>query len=499
MNKQIRRLALGLLVCYVILFVQLNIIQVGREQALMADVRNNRLTTRDFNRPRGPIVTADGTIIAQSVPSPGGAYKYQRVYPTNDLFANVTGYYTFGYGSTQLEKTQDAVLMGDTDAQKLKAISGLFRGENTGSVVLTLRHDVQQLAAQQIGDREGSAVVLDPKTGAVLAMVNNPRFNPNDIAGVPTKKAGEVLTLLNLNPSKPLLDRTYQERYMPGSAFKVITTATALSEGVTSLERSWPSEKAWTPPQTTKPVGNYGGSSCGGTMAEVFYRSCNIPFAQMAIELGPGRMVNGTKAWGIGEKVPIDLPAPAASYFGDAANFTQNLPLLAIGGFGQGDDTMVPMQMAMVAATVANGGVMMKPYVIAASLAHDGSVLTQTTPEAWKTPISAEVATTLTTLMIGVVNQGTGRQMQLANGVQAAAKTGTAQLFSDGPEKSNAWIIGFAPADSPRYAVAVMLKGGVNDEISAGTGGKLAGPIAKVLLDHLLATETPAAPPASAP
>lgn len=498
MNKQIRRLTIGLLVCYLVLFVQLNLIQVGREDTLMADVRNNRTTIRDFNRPRGPIVTADGTIIAQSVPAaPGSQFKYQRVYPTNDLFSNVSGYYTFGYGSTQLERTQDDVLMGDTDAQKLKAVTSLFRGENTGSVLLTLRADVQQLAADQIGDRDGSVVVMDPKTGAVLAMTSNPRYNPNDIAGVGTKRAGEVLTFLNAMPGKPLLDRTYQERYMPGSAFKVITTATALQDGVTSLDRSWPSERAWTPPQTSKPLGNYGGSSCGGTMAEVFYRSCNIPFAQMAIELGPQRMVDGTKAWGVGEKIPVDLPGAASSFFGEADHFPQNLPLLAIGGFGQGDDQMVPMHMAMVAATVANGGVMMKPYVVAATLAHDGSVLSQTAPEAWKTPITAETAQTLTTLMIGVVNQGTGRQMQLANGVQAAAKTGTAQLLTDGQEKSNAWIIGFAPVENPRYAVAVMLKGGINDEISAGTGGRLAGPIAKALLDHLLATEPPPPPPAA--
>lgn len=489
MNKQIRRLALGLLVCYVALFVQLNVIQVGREATLMADVRNNRTTLREFNRPRGPIVTADGTIIAESVPSPDGEFDYQRIYPTGDLYANVTGYYTFGYGATQLERSQSDVMMGDTDAQKLKAITSLFRGENTGTVVLTLRDDVQRLAAQQLGDRDGSVVVMDPTTGAVLAMVSSPRYDPNKIAGVSTAEAGKVLTYLNLLPSKPLLDRTYQERYMPGSAFKVITTATALEDGVIDMDSSFPDERQWTPPQTSNPIGNYGGTLCGGGMAEVFYRSCNIPFAKIAVELGPERMVEGTKDWGIGEKLPIDLPGAVASDFGEVDDFTQNLPMLALGGFGQGNDTMVPMHMAMVAATVANGGVMMKPYVVAATLAHDGTVLDRTTPGVWKTPITPATASDLTTLMIGVVNSGTGRQMQLANGIQAAAKTGTAQLNAEGPEKSNAWIIGFAPADNPRYAVAVMLKGGENDEISAGTGGKLAGPIAKALLDHLFATE----------
>jgi peptidoglycan glycosyltransferase len=153
----------------------------------------------------------------------------------------------------------------------------------------------------------------------------------------------------------------------------------------------------------------------------------------------------------------------------------------------------VPMHMAMVAATVANGGKMMAPQVVDVTRFHDGSVLERSEPQVWKTPISPTTAATLNSLMVGVVNQGTGRQMQLAGGIQAAAKTGTAQLNATGePQRSHAWIIGFAPAEAPRYAIAVMLKG-TNDEISAGTGGKLAGPIAKQILDYLFATEATAA------
>jgi peptidoglycan glycosyltransferase len=250
------------------------------------------------------------------------------------------------------------------------------------------------------------------------------------------------------------------------------------------------------PPQTNDPIQNYGGHECGGTMAEVFYRSCNIPFAQLASELGPQRMTDGVRAWGIGEKLPIDLPGAVASSFCgnvtpcDASFFEDNLPLLAIGGFGQGNDLMVPLHMCMVAATVANGGSMMTPHVIDATLKHDGTVIDRTEPSVWKTPISAATAATLTELMVGVVNNGTGRTMQLDNGIQAAAKTGTAQLnFVEGePQRSHAWIIGFAPAEAPRYAVSVVIKG-TTDQISASTGGKLAGPIAKQVLDYLFASE----------
>ena len=492
MNKQIRRLAVGLLACYLVLFVQLNVLAVGRQRELNADPRNNRQTERDFNRPRGAIVAADGTVLARSVPTPrGDQFRYQREYPTGDLFGNVTGYYTFSFGSTQIERTQNAVLMGDTDAQRLRAFTGLFSGtDNTGSVLLTMRPDVQQVAADALGTREGSVVVMDPHTGAVIAMISNPRYNPADIAVHNSATAEQALTFLNAVPGKPLLANAYQERYMPGSSFKVITTSIAFEAGVTTLDRQFPASKSYVPPQTTDPIQNFGGTVCGGSMVEVFFRSCNIPFAQLAIELGPDRMVAGTKKWGIGEKVPIDLPGPASSRFGEVSDFTNQLPLLAIGGFGQGSTTMVPMQMAMVASTIANGGVMMKPHVVDATLDHSGGVLSRTTPSVWKTPIEPGTAQTLTSLMIEVVNQGTARPMQLDGGIQAAAKTGTAQLNTTGPERSNAWIIGFAPAAAPQYAVAVVLKGGPNDAISAGTGGKLAGPIAKTVLDYLFAHPT---------
>ncbi len=494
MNKKIRRLAVGLLVCYLVLFIQLNILQVAKQQELSADLRNDRQTIRDFNRTRGPIIAADGTVLARSVPvvNPDDSAKYQREYPLGDLFGNITGYYTFNFGSTQLERTHGAELSGTTSRQQVRALTNLLgEGDISGTVVTTLRPDVQQLAKDLLAGREGSVVVMVPSTGAVIAMYSFPSFDPNLVANHDTEEAANVLKFLTALPGKPLLANAYQERYMPGSSFKVITTATALQYGVTSLERAFPNETEFTPPQTNDPIRNYGGKACGGTMAEVFYRSCNIPFAQMAIELGPERMVGGTKAWGIGEAIPIDLPGAAASAFGEVSDFTDRLPLLAIGGFGQGSDVMVPLHMAMLASTIANGGEMMKPYVVDATLYHDGSVLERTDPEVWKTPIDPGTASTLTQLMIGVVNLGTGRSMQLANGVQAAAKTGTAQLNAAGePQRSHAWIIGFAPAEAPQYAVSVVLKG-TTDEISASTGGKLAGPVAKQIFDYLFAHPDP--------
>ena len=491
MNAKIRRLAAFLILCYVALFVQLNVLQVGRQEELAADSRNDRQTIRDFNRPRGQIISADGVVLAESIANPPGAeFKYQRTYPTSDLFGNITGYSSFNFGSTQIERVRNDVLTGATPAQRVEAITNLLgAADNTGSVVLTMREDVQRVARDALAGREGSVVVMEPSTGAIIAMYSFPSYDPNLVVVPDSNEAEDVLDFLTNYPGKPLLANAYQERYMPGSSFKVITTGIALENGVTDLQRGFPVETAYVPPQTDDPIQNYGGNACGGNMVEVFFRSCNIPFARMAIELGPEAMVAGTKAWGIGERIPIDLPGAAASSFGEVEDFTDSLPLLAIGGFGQASDVMVPVHMAMVAATVANGGQMMEPYVVDATRFRDGSILERTSPTVWKTPISPGTAALLNTLMVGVVNQGTGTAMQLAGGVQAAAKTGTAQLNAAGePERSHAWIIGFAPADTPRYAVAVMLRG-TTDEISAGTGGRLAGPIAKQVFDHLFATE----------
>jgi peptidoglycan glycosyltransferase len=502
MNRQIRRLAAGLLVCYLALFVQLNRLQVFDKQTIDADPRNNRQTIRDFNRNRGPIVTADGQVVAFSEPTtdPDATFEYQRRYPLGDLFSHVTGYYSFGFGSTQLEKTQNDVLMGDTAAQQLGAVGDLFRDDVTGSVLLTLRADVQQVAADALGGLEGSVVVVEPSTGKVLAMVSSPRYDPNEVVVPDTQRAEDVLTFYNALPGNPLLANAYQERYQPGSSFKVITTGIALENGVTTIDRRFDNETEFVPPQTIDPIQNAGGRACGGSMVEVFYRSCNIPFARMALELGPDRMLDGVRTWGVGEPVPIDLPRPASSTFCGSdtdcseTNYADQLPVLAINGFGQANDQLVPLHMAMVAACVANDGLMMKPYVVDATLANDGDVLSRTTPSVWKQPLSPGNADVLTTLMIGTVNQGTGRPMQLAPGpdgepVQAAAKTGTSQQATEGAQQSNLWIIAFAPAEQPRYAIAVMVKGQPGDENSTSSGGKVAGPIAKQVLDYLIAND----------
>jgi peptidoglycan glycosyltransferase len=489
MNQRIRRFAVVLIVLYVILFVQLNFIQVGKKSTLEADTRNTRQTVRDFNDPRGDIRTSDGVVIATSVRNePSSEFDWQRTYPEGDLYSAITGYFTFGYGATQIEKVQNDVLAGRTIEQQIRGFRSLFNGENTtGTVETTIDADIQQVAKTALGNREGSVVVIEPATGAVKAMWSSPTYDTNSVAVQDNELAGDVLNYLNDIPGKPLLANAYQERYMPGSTFKVITTAAALDDGLITKESIWAEESEFLPPQTTDPIQNYGNKVCGGDLPEVFRRSCNTPFARMAIELGPEKMVAAAERFGIGDQIPFDLPRASSSQFGDVDYFSQNLPLLGIGGFGQGNTQMVPLHMAMVAASIAHGGVMMRPYVIGTTYDHEGGVLQRTAPTVWKTPMTSATAGLITELMVGVVNKGTASCcMSLANGVQAAAKTGTAQLNAAGePERSHAWIIAFAPAEAPKYAIVVMLKG-TNAEISEGTGGSLAGPVAKKVLDIAL-------------
>ena len=505
---------------YLTLFVALNYWQIEHTEELASEPGNTRARIREFNHPRGDIVTADGVVVACSsriataatdgscradctdAPLPtaeqadASDVEYQRLYPTCDLFAQIVGYSTFGLGSTQIERTRNDVLVGDTLTQQAGALLDPLSTDTSGTVRLTLREDMQRTAKFLLGPREGAIVMMEVATGKIDAMWSWPSFDPNIVAQADYDAAFEYLTALQEDPGDPLLANAYQQRYMPGSTFKVLTTGAALDAGVATLERAFENLREWVPPQTTDPIQNYGNTVCGGLLTEVFARSCNIPFAQMAIDLGPARFPELISRWGVGERLPIDLPGAAASTIGDTSELADALPLLGMRGFGQNEDQMVPLHMAMVAATVANNGDMMRPYVVDAELDHAGNVLDRTEPEVWKRPISRQTAGVLQGLMRQVAETGTASCcIALEGGIPVAAKTGTAQLNGPGePERSHVWTIAFAPADAPQYAVAVMLEG-TDAEISASTGGRLAAPIVKAMFDTVFAADAAAAVP----
>lgn len=488
MNTQIRRLGIGLLVCYVAVFAMLNWVQVIRAGDYNDNALNTAQIRADFNRPRGTISTVDGTLLAQSIdnPDPDSEFERVRVYPEGDLFGHVTGFFSFKFGATGLERSYSDQLAGTTVTQQLRGWRDLFVSEpSVGNVVISLRTDLQRVARDQLGEREGSVVALDPRTGELLAFWSYPSYDPNLLSTLDLEAADFAWGVLNLGPGQPLRAHMYQDRYFPGSTFKVVTASTGVETGEVTPERpSYPVERTYTPPLTTVPISNFGGRACGGRLFEVLAVSCNTAFARMGVEtLGADALTSGAEAFGFNDTPPIDLPAPAPSVF--PTDFTRNTPKLAQAAIGQNDVQATPLQMALVAAAVGNGGRIMRPHLMTEVLDADRQVVERYEVAEWRRPLSEASAAVMREAMVDVVTDGTAGVLDLP-GVEVGAKTGTAQLGTD-PPRSHTWIIAFAgPPGAPAeiaLAVVVLNQPGASEF----TGGSVAGPIARAVLEAYLA------------
>jgi penicillin-binding protein A len=476
-NAQIRKLGIVMIVLFSALFLQLNYLQVIQANDLNNHPANSRAVVRDFSQPRGVIQTADGTVIAQSVPS-NDAFKFQRQYPLGPLFAHVTGYFSFTYGSEGVEKEYNDALTGKIKKDSFNPRDLLVEKDKTANVTLTLRRDLQEIATQQLGDRQGAVVALDPRSGAILAMADYPTYDPSSLASHSQDPVRQAWTELNADPEKPLLPRTYRERYPPGSSFKVVTTAAALATGTaTPAQPVYPTLRELPLPNSGgQTLANFGGGTCGGPLPEALRVSCNTSFAQLGMDLGAQKMSGAASDFGFNKVPPIDLPYGAASNFPPASAFARDLPGLANSAVGQQDVAATPLQMALVAAGIANNGVIMTPHVMAEIRDAEGEVLQRYEQKPWMTAVPPNVAQQTRDMMVGVVAGGSGTRAQIP-GVSVAGKTGTAQT---GLDKSHTWFIAFAPAEAPRVAVAVMLE----DQPSSNefTGGALAAPIAQAVM-----------------
>ena len=497
MSRQIKVLGAVIMICYVAAFAKLNQLQVLNASEYNDRPENTRAQLRDFNRPRGDIVSADGVLLATSEER-RAELRYQRVYPQAGLFAHITGYYSFRLGSTGVERTYNAELTGRTSSLQLQELSGFFSDPSSeGDVMLTVRSDVQTTARDALGDLEGSVVALDPRSGAILAMYSNPTYDPNLISTNDGQTASDVKTVLDASAEKPLLARSYQERFFPGSTFKVVTATAGLTSGeVTETEPVYPVVQSYTPPLTNRPIYNFDRSNCGGALFAILEQSCNSSFAQMAAEqLGADPMIEAAEAAGFNDTPPIDLTRPASSVYptdfgdvvrepADKAPVYEDTPALAQTAIGQNDVAATPLQMALVAAGVANEGRIMVPHVMAEVQARDGDTVARFDERPWRDSMEPEVAEIMRRAMIGVVEQGTALGVRLP-GYEVGAKTGTAQLGTT-PPRSHAWMIAFAGPEGgePTVAVAVMVQGVNGDD--GQTGGRVAGPIAKAVLQSAL-------------
>jgi peptidoglycan glycosyltransferase len=482
-NHAIRRVGIATVVLVLVLVGQLTYLQVFHADSLADDPRNVRAAIRDFSRARGEILTADGEVVARSVET-DDELKFQREYPFGATFAQISGYQSFVFGNTGVEKTYNDDLVGRNAELQLRNIGDVLIGkETTGNVVLAVRADLQRLAGELLADRKGSIVAIDPKTGGILAMFSNPAYDPTPFAGHDTEAVTAYGELLQADPNKPDLPRAYREIYPPGSTFKVVTATVGLETGITTPEAPYPSVTNIPLPLSNSTLANFGGDPCGGTLVESFRRSCNTTFAKIGLDLGE-QFPPGMAKFGIYATPPLDVaPGAVASQGPQPGTFATDAPRFALAGIGQGDVFTTPLQMALVAAAIANNGVVMEPHVAVQITDQDDNVIRRISPRAWMTATDPNTAATVRDMMIQVVRSGTGTNAQI-EGIDVAGKTGTAQNELGDP---HAWFIGFAPADTPQIAVAVIIEGGEQgDPGSEATGGVISAPIAQQMMRRVL-------------
>jgi penicillin-binding protein A len=476
MNKPIRRVAFIALLMFGLLLANGTYMMIFQQQSLAAQPQNRRVRDAEFAQNRGAILAAGKTEIAKTVPSKD-RFKYQRVYPEDELYAVITGFYSYDRGSTGLERTYNAPLSGTDDALFIRQLVDMATNKTPegASVQTTIVPKIQKAAADALGNQKGAVVALDPKTGAVLAMVTSPTFDPNDIAGHDIEAAGKAYDRLASNSQ--LSNRAAREIYPPGSTFKLVTAAAALADGKTP-DSMVDSPDPLKLPGTRVYLSN--STNCGGTkitMTQALKVSCNTAFANLGMDVGEDKLREQAQLFGFDRRHLDDLGG-VASQFPDKLNEAQ----LALSSIGQYDVAASPLQMAMVAAAIANDGVLMDPYVVSTVRSQDLKPIETHKASELSTAMTPKNAKELQQMMSEVVSEGTGRNAQIP-GVEVAGKTGTAQ--SDPKRKPFAWFTSFAPVDDPAIAVAVIVED-ANIPRSDIAGGRLAAPIAREVMEAAL-------------
>jgi penicillin-binding protein A len=492
-DRQIRRLGVGLLALFAVLFAQINYIQVFAADRISNNPANAyRQLKAEYEVDRGSILAADGTTVLASSRRSSGDLKYQRRYPQGDRYGHITGFYSFVYGKSELERSFDDYLNGDAAELLPQTVTDMILGRDKrgATIVTTIDPDLQAAAEQALGSQPGGVVAIDPKTGDVLALVANPTYDPNLLSsqdGDQVRKAWDELTS---DPDKPLVSRASDELFPPGSTFKLVTASAALENGY-GPDSTWPNPAELDLPLTDATLSNFGGEHCNGgaatiTLAEALKESCNVTFGEIGLKLGPEKLAEQARLYGFtaapgDDSIPFDIPW-VPGVFPAPESFAGRDPEVALSAIGQQNVAANPMQMALVAAAIGNGGSLMQPRLVSEVRDPSGQTIATFDPKEWSRPLSPENAATLTQMMVSVVTSGTGTAAQIP-GVEVAGKTGTAQ-HGEG-EPPHAWFTCFAPAGDPQVAVAVVVLDG-GSLGSEATGGQVAAPIARAVLEAAL-------------
>ncbi|MCU1535484.1 MAG: cell division protein FtsI [Glaciihabitans sp.] len=482
MNKELKRVSTVVLVMFLALFVSSTVIQVAQGDQLKADPRNVRTLYDSYSTERGPIVVG-GSTIAESKPVKD-QYKFQRVYSHGKLYAPVTGYFTLNQQNPGIEGALGQYLSGTANDQFLNNLTSIVTGQKPkgASVELTIDPKVQLAAYNALGSQRGAVVAINPKTGAILAMVSKPSYDPNALAVHNGTDFFKSYNALNASKSQPLVNRAIAgDLYHPGSVFKLIVASAAIDSGKFTANSTFPNPATLKLPQSNSYIANSTEGTCGpsakASIATALRLSCNIPFAQLGRAVGESTIADYATRFGFGQKLSIPLPVTPSIY-----PRGMDEPTLMLSSFGQASDQVTPLQMAMVSSAIANGGTLMKPNLVQKVLAPDLSPLQQLTPEVFSNPISSGTASTMTRLMIDDVANGAASNATIG-GVDVAGKTGTAENGPGAPY--TLWFTGFAPANDPQVAVAVVVENGGGFGQSS-FGNAVAAPIAKKVLEAVL-------------
>jgi peptidoglycan glycosyltransferase len=501
MERRIRRLGIALVLLFAVLFAQLAYVQVFAAD----DIKNNpanfsRQLIAEYNVQRGKILTADGLVLAESVPAPDGSrYRFERRYPQGDLYGYITGFYSRIYGRSALEQSMSSYLSGEAPELAISTFTDLFLGREKrgGNVFVTVDPNLQELARTALGPNQGAVVAMDPRSGDILALYSTPGFDPSELSSGSDAEMRQAWKRLNADPDKPLLALSHQELFLPGSSFKIVTASAALENGF-GPDSPWPNPHRLTLPLTNEQLQNFGDDFCNGgssqvTLIQAFEESCNVTFAEVGLRLGAERLAAQARAYGLCGTLPPErttCEGPLISFelpfqngrFPEPEYFERNDPLLAFSAIGLDNDLVNPLQMALMASTVANGGEMPQPRIVSEIRDSQGRAVREFGVGTVRRAISASTAAALTQMMIAVVNNGSGYRAAIP-GIQVAGKTGTATNGEGRPP--NAWFTAFAPAQDPRIAVSVIVLDG-GDLGNEATGGQVAAPIVKQLIETYL-------------
>ncbi len=496
MNRQIRRVAAAVGVLMAALFLNLNYVQVVKGNSYANNPKNQRVILNEYSSPRGQIIV-DGTPIAQSVKT-NDELKYLRKYSDGPVYAPVTGFYSLVYGKDGIEDVEDSLLAG-TDSRLLgNRITSILTGRDPkgGSVVLTLDAATQEAAYKALAGRKGAVVAMDPTTGKILAAVTSPSYDPNLLSSHNVDSIDSSYKALSEDAAQPLLNRAFDQNYPPGSVFKVIVAAAALKAGTKPTDQIAAPKTLVLPDTNGTTLSNFDNETCGNgttdTFADALAISCNTAFAQLGMNLGVGAISDEARLFGLNDQTSHVPLAVAASSLGPIN--TQGD--LAHASIGQQSVRITPLEGAMIASAVANGGALMTPYLISQELAPDLSVLDQPAPKQFNQVLDPDLADELSLMMVGVVQNkdGTGKAAAITDikGVTVGGKTGTADTgVASGPLASpHDWFVGFANLNgSAKIAVSVILENSAGTANEA-TGGLAAAPVAQKVMEAYLSTLT---------